>query len=912
MNEARFAKEHERVTLTPNRRLARALRQAHAAQALAAGQRVWETPRILPWEAFLLELWEQSRPRRCAKAEPPRLISSLAAATLWEEVIATSGELDALLPPARLVPEVMAAWAQLHAHGGDPNAVLSRPATPAVAAFAGWAEAYVRRCRQARWLDLAELPGALLADEQALAELLPRALHLAGFDRLAPQQEALLEAWARQGCLIHREAPPDARRVPRMAAFTDAAQELRAAAAWAAEQAKDPDQARIAVVFPDLGARRAEIARAFTAAMAPQALLRPRDDASAPFEISLGEALAAHPLVAPALGLLALAGHEAPLAEVFGVLRSPFLAEDAASLLARSALERSLLDQGVARLTPAALRKACRGRADLAATAEPLQRWLTRLDAAPARQTASAWRRQWEEELALFEWPAGGPLDSLNYQARQAWSGLLDDWIGIEPVLGRVPRDAALASLRRAAAERLFQPEGGGARVLILGVLEAAGLECDALWVSGLSARMWPRETRPSPYLPLAWQKAASVAAALPELAMAEAQTQLAAYLARAREIVFSRPRADGEEILVPSPLLAGFVAEVAAHETNDVAADTTADVAARTALAADVVTERIAAAGRREARPEDAGWPLPLAATASAYALNAQAACPFQAYGRYRLRAEAWPESSVGLSLAERGNLVHAAMAHLGSAVLDSDQLAALDAAEIGRRITLAVNHALATLLEARWQAMPNFVQEIERSRLGHLLALAVQMDLQRPPFSVFLSEERERFELAALPLSLRPDRIDRLADGRCLVIDYKTGRAPKPIAWLEAPPRDAQLPLYALAKAEAGVAGVVVLRLAEGVCEAHGITADAGVWPGLKPIAELGRNRGITDWKALLDFWRDSLAALASDYLAGQASVQPREPEACRYCPLPALCRIGEGGAAANGDDTEGAADD
>ena len=885
----------DRVTLTPNRRLARALRDRFAQRQRAAGHEVWETPRILPWETFLRELWEQGRAQRCVRGEPPRLLSGLAAATLWEQLIEGSGELETLLPAARVVPEVMAAWGELHAHAGDRQALLRRPPTPAVASFARWAESYAQRCRHARWLDPAELPAALLADAEALTDALPRELELVGFDRRTPQQERLLGAFARAGCTLHEAGVPEPKQAPRVYAYADAQAELRAAAAWAAQQVRASDQTCIALVFPDLAARRAEIQRAFTAALAPARLLRPWDEAAPAFEVSLGEALAEHPLIAPALGLLGLAEREAPLGDVITVLRSPFLAGDAENSLALAALERSLLDDAVTSLTPTALRQACLRHEKLASSAALLSRWRTLLDEAPRRQTASAWRRQWEAELALWDWPAGRPLSSVNYQAREAWGELLDEWLGVEGVMGQVTRGVALESLRRAAGERPFQPEGGGARVLLLGALEAAGLDCDALWVSGLTARFWPREARPNPYLPLAWQKVAGLPEALPEAAMAQAQTLLRGYLARAKALVFSRPRCEGEEVLVPSPLLSFFgVAEetAAAPET-------------------DGVIEAVAMASRSESLPEDAGLPLMSGGHAGAYALTAQAACPFQAYGRFRLTAESWPEPQIGLSAVDRGKLVHWALEHLWSALHDLATLAALDAGEHRRRIALAAEFALGKLGDRRWARLPQFVRVAEQERLVRLLAAELQVEAQRPPFALLAPEGEARYELAGLSLHLRPDRIDQLADGRCLVIDYKTGRAPKPAEWTEDPPRDAQLPLYALAQAGKGVAGILVLRLADGACNPAGLVADASIWPDLKGIAEAGQRPPLADWPALLEFWRTSLSGLAADYLAGRAEIKPREPEVCRYCPLPALCRIGEITAITEAEASEGEAD-
>ena len=57
----------------------------------------------------------------------------------------------------------------------------------------------------------------------------------------------------------------------------------------------------------------------------------------------------------------------------------------------------------------------------------------------------------------------------------------------------------------------MFQPEGTDAPIQLLGVLEGAGLDFDALWVAGLSADRWPPAPAPNPLLPLHWQRERNV-----------------------------------------------------------------------------------------------------------------------------------------------------------------------------------------------------------------------------------------------------------------------------------------------------------------------------------------------------------------------------------------------------------------
>jgi RecB family exonuclease len=142
---------------------------------------------------------------------------------------------------------------------------------------------------------------------------------------------------------------------------------------------------------------------------------------------------------------------------------------------------------------------------------------------------------------------------------------------------------------------------------------------------------------------------------------------------------------------------------------------------------------------------------------------------------------------------------------------------------------------------------------------------------------------------------LLTRIDRIDELADGGRLLLDYKTGRV-KLQSWLEERPDDPQLPLYAVAERKdlaavsyaclkPGETGFMGLALRGGMPEGIGVYAEKRVKP---PAAE--------DWDGLLAYWEKNLNALAEGHARGDARVDPKRAQTCEYCHLSTLCRIHE----------------
>jgi RecB family exonuclease len=150
-----------------------------------------------------------------------------------------------------------------------------------------------------------------------------------------------------------------------------------------------------------------------------------------------------------------------------------------------------------------------------------------------------------------------------------------------------------------------------------------------------------------------------------------------------------------------------------------------------------------------------------------------------------------------------------------------------------------------------------------------------------------------------------LRPDRIDRLADGSLAVIDYKTGANAEIRAWLDERPRLPQLPAYVQALGAGRVSAVAFARVRSGDTGYVGVARDATAFPGLRVPGDKGWPREYASWDALLGAWRRRLETLAGEYAAGDARLAPDPARACEYCQLGALCRIAETTAARAGEE-------
>lgn len=186
-----------------------------------------------------------------------------------------------------------------------------------------------------------------------------------------------------------------------------------------------------------------------------------------------------------------------------------------------------------------------------------------------------------------------------------------------------------------------------------------------------------------------------------------------------------------------------------------------------------------------------------------------------------------------------------------------------------------------------------------LEVQAIVQQLYALMMIERVRPPFAVRRAERSETFSLSGLSMRLKPDRIDQLASGGDLLVDYKLGDSHQPRQWLDVVPgrpRRPQLPLYALAHIES-VEALAFIVAAPGTVEYRGWSNGAAVASGVKPYPQGVRLRpgDPTDWHALLQYWRTTLTALADSYIAGVATVDPLRDE-CTYCHLSTFCRIHE----------------
>ena len=912
----RFLSGRSEVTVVvATHRLARRLLHGHNRAQLARGLKSWPTPDVLSWQA-----WAQSQWRDYATASGSRdvVLSPYQELQLWQTAI--EGDADYLINAAATARQARAARRLVVEYQLDIENAQTRQwfETDADAArWLQWHKRYDRALRDQRWLDEAAMVARLVdafAGGDAAAPA--RRICLVGFDELTPLQETL-RRWL-QSQDLWLEPPAAAAPVADISIrpCADGEDEIRQAARWARARFESHWQegdAPVGVVVPRLEQRRDCIERVFGRVFYPadgvggggadeMVFHGHGQRLQSVFNLSMGRALRHEPMVAAALDILSLTRRRFLHESLSRAMRSPFIrgaAEHGAgrSLLDKRLRRRAAVEAGLSGLLAAMARQPCGG----------FDRMLRRLDAMRGgwrgedagnggKAGAYEWVRRFQQALSVFGWPGDGAPDGKDSQTprgrqwrsyrRQVMDSLDAAWLEFaraDAVAGPITLEQALGGLSAMLGQKVFQVGGGEAPVQIIGMTESAGLSSSSLWVAGMTEQNFPAPVNPNPFIPLRLQREHDMPHSSPQWEYERAARQTRRLAESAQVAVFSHSTMEGEEALTPSPLLrmlprdrvrpADTAAAEAAHQEQTPPAPPMTAVRDDRGPAADAQTY-----------------------TAPAAALKDQSHCPFRAFVKHRLHADAPEQPAPGSDHRQRGDTAHEVLHRLLPKGSNNESIGAIDAA--------AIDAAVDAVLAKRGGVLN---RGVERQRLKTLVGEWLAQEKLRGPFEIIAAEEKTAAAVGELRLRLRTDRIDRAADGGVCVIDYKTGRAAT-AAWVGERPDEPQLPLYAVIQ-QSPVRAVAFAAVRAGECEYVGAAADKAQFTeaghsgggGHPKIVQIPTTKSALkdypDWNTMLDRWRDTLQALAKAHLAGRADLAPKNPAVtCRHCDAQAVCRIFE----------------
>ncbi|MDH3689339.1 MAG: PD-(D/E)XK nuclease family protein [Gammaproteobacteria bacterium] len=871
------------TVVTATQRLMHHLTARYAAYQQAMGKTVWESPDVIPWSAWVARSWAARTDRPTTAHDVALLLSDTQELALWEQVISTAAPINprhseflSIHATSRAVRD---AWRMLHGWRCTLKD-CGQPLSEDAAAFVQWAKGFRMRCQDNGWLDQGLAIDVLTRNAQTQSEHSRRDIILVGFDQFTPQQQALIQALPVAGSQCTVMTPEVACADSIRVTASDADTQFELAARWARCLLECGHRGPIAMVVQGLEVVRACIRRKFDQIIQADPVL---DLGSPVFQVSGGAPLSEVPMIAAALHLLRLASGKASSDEISAMLRSSFVSGWESEVQQRALLDQRLREYGTDRWRLRSVRNlAHRDSYDsrCPALVQALERALALLPQHAVALHSGAWARFFADWLKALGWPGEAPTDFERSQALRSWDALLSDFASLELVLTGSSLTTALGRLAHMASQRPFQPNMPTAPIQILAMSESAGLTFSHLWLAGVSDHVWPEAPRPTAFLPIWLQRERDMPHSSAANQLHHAQSVTGRLLGSANNAVVSTPMTEGDVGVRPSPL----IAEMPEVEIATLSLSAVLTIKERLQLQRPTLTEMV---DDRASCSIDAGvWP------GGVGVFRDQAACPFRAFARHRLGVAGLEFPELGLDAAERGKLVHRVLEQVWRELRSQQALARYDETERKFLVQRHVVKALRAVNHDGSRFSRKFV-ELEQHRLTQLITEWLSHDLDRPGFEVESHESEALFNVGDLQVKIRPDRIDRLADGTRLIIDYKTGDA-KIEHWFGERPQDPQLPIYMLSLGD-DVAALAYGRVRRGDLGLYGLARARNVAPGLLGLDQT-RATQVRDWAQLRSEWQRVVQQLAKDYGDGCAQVDPESPTVCRYCRLDPLCRVFE----------------
>lgn len=871
------------LVLTASNRLAREITSQFAR---AAGHQPVLIPRVMPAAAWLKQCWRDLQFHAAITGDETlpdtTLLSEMQEEMLWEQTLRRAGAADATLFLDDTVQAAMRS-AALADEYGIPFDDEAWEQDPESAQFRDWKRIASRICREKRFLQPSALPEFLSTRLGRLPASRDRRLVLAGFEEPTPAFLKLLDAASRLARETLRldssnDAPNSPERIHKMA---DAETELQTAAAWAREEIEKNPAASIAVVIPDLAAKRSLVIEIFDEIFLGDAVPFTDTAAKRPFNVSLGVRLSATPVARALLTVLPFLRDAAEIEDARALLRDAYFARAAAERHARARIESILYrerreDVSIARLLQAASDAERATRTSLAHLKNALH--LLQAFHTAEDRTPSEWSAHLRALCSQCLWLGDPTLNSAEFQTRRR---VLEELSAMAELDAIAPR-MAFATFERILRRRLdavtFQPESSPKPLLLAGFLEVTGLRFDAVWVCGLTDSVLPRPIEPDAFLPRALQ----VKHGLPRCDIERERAFAARMLERmerlAPRLALSYPAREKQEELEPSPLLARLAQRhgVAIQQVECTPAGT---------FSPDPVLETFEDWQGGALPEESARVPH------GSQSLADQSACPFRAFARTRLGSERKEAEAPLMNRMDQGNLVHKALEIFWREVQTHQNLLSLTDAECSERLHACIRQALDESPAGKGDALADAQRDAEAIRLSQLLTKWIMEEQRRQPFSIAEVEEKRTADLGGIELRIRPDRIDQLSDGGLALIDYKTGLVKRSM-WDGERPEQPQLLLY-MAAEQRPVNAIAFASLKTGKLgwEVYGSDVP-GVFATNKKASE--PEGGWDDFAAR---GRGVVERLARELHDGFAPVDPvHGEETCRYCEQKPFCRIAE----------------
>ncbi len=666
------------------------------------------------------------------------------------------------------------------------------------------------------------------------------------FDQFTPQQQYLFECFANHNIQVELR---DIDRIPAShigkIAVDDTSQEHQAWINWIASQIEQGKRS-IAAILPNLQDCATDIQR----------LLRyhfPPDQ----FNLSIGQSLMDYPMISQAVVLLNPRTSLYSDHDIRIFLSTPYIKGSQTEWLSRALILET--------------------NRHLKHTKVPKKIWLSEIEQNnpilhqlfdtlppyPDQALPSEWAKCYHQRLMHFGFPGDYGLTSTLYQCYEKWQSVLNDFAQLDRVESLLPAEEAFELLKTLLKRTIFQPQSPSASIQVLGMLEAAGCEFDAIWMTGLTDLTLPATGQLTPFIPIPIQQKLGMPYASQEKEYQIAKKRLNRFQRSCDEFVVSYAHISDDKPNMPSPLI------------NDYP-----DLPVPRAIQGYQKPNHWQIYKDPEALPLQIGESI----RGGSRILANQAQCPFKAYAAHRLAIQDSEKAIDGLDSREKGTLVHLILQTIWEELENQDNLLAMATDGLDKLVMKTIDNCVPQVFQHTQTPFEQSVISLEKNKLHKLILNVLEEEKKRPPFHVSAVEQTCDYDFKQFSIKLKFDRLDTInEDGSKWIIDYKS-TIPTGKPWLDDRPDDAQLLLYALLDDD--IRTLSYMQIQSGNIKHQGFSEHP---PAIKGIAA-AKSKTWADYRLK---WQNVVSDLADEFSKGIVRPQPKKTTICITCPYRQLCR-------------------
>jgi ATP-dependent helicase/nuclease subunit B len=472
-------------------------------------------------------------------------------------------------------------------------------------------------------------------------------------------------------------------------------------------------------------------------------------------------------------------------------------------------------------------------------------------------------------------------LDETEHEALLNLFQVVDQVKQFQVAQAKWNRSEILALLHKLVSETVYQKAASNRRIHILGTLEAAGLAFDHVFMMGMNDETWPASPSPNPFIPSSIQKQYQVPRSTAEREL-EVATSITQHLIKAcSQLYISYSEFLDDKQVSLSPLFQPYL-ERLKYSKESKLPDSLSYQQAELLWALDENAPAL-----KFDEPARGGTSL----------LKSQAACPFQAFAKFRLKIKEQHREALGLSPRERGLLVHRVLELIWTQLKEQSALLALEQKAVKELIKQKTNQAITELCEQQVLERSEPFWQLESDKLIQMIETWLQQERYRQPFEVESMELDCRAKVGSIEVKFQVDRVDRLHTGDIALIDYKTSSNYKASNWGGMRPEEPQMLLYGTHLSP--VSAIAYAQITPKKLGFSGLAATEKLLPDVKVMTPDNAIKWDLplDWGDMLAKWKKVLHQLGEDFAQGQAKVEPKmKIKTCQYCQYKGICRVNE----------------